>query len=222
MTEAGKSPRLRYDEGCLAAHALNVVGDRWALLVVRELMLRAKRFQAIRAGLPGITAGVLAQRLAQLVLAGVVGHDAELGTYFLTASGQALRPVLVALCHWGVQQPGHDPSRFISPTALLVSMMTMIDRAAAVNLDLVGGLVPGAESFTVSLDGGGGLQAIAGLDAGRQFTLRGDGRAMAQAVYGAQPLAALVAERRIALEGDVIRAQAFADLFAFRPAPALA
>lgn len=57
MTKTGEMTRIRYDEGCLVAHALNVVGDRWALLVVRELMLTAKRFQAIRTGLPGITPG---------------------------------------------------------------------------------------------------------------------------------------------------------------------
>lgn len=67
MSTIGETPRLRYDEGCLAAHALNLIGDRWALLVVRELMLRDKRFQAIRTGLPGITAGVLTQRLSQLI-----------------------------------------------------------------------------------------------------------------------------------------------------------
>ena len=50
-----------------------MIGDRWALLVVRELMLKPKRFQAIRAGLPGITAGVLTQRLTQLAAAGVLG-----------------------------------------------------------------------------------------------------------------------------------------------------
>ena len=58
MEKTGQTPRIRYDEGCLAAHALNMVGDRWALLVVRELMLAPKRFQAIRHGLPDITAAV--------------------------------------------------------------------------------------------------------------------------------------------------------------------
>ena len=115
MTNAGENPRLRYDEGCLAAHALNAVGDRWALLVVRELMLKPKRFQAIRAGLPGISAAVLAQRLTQLAAAGVVTHDPELGTYALTPSGRALRPVLIALCRWGSQHPGHDPRRLHQP-----------------------------------------------------------------------------------------------------------
>ena len=94
MTEPGKNPRLRYEEGCLGAHSLNLVGDRWALLVVRELMFAPKRFQMIRAGLPGITASVLTQRLAQLAQAGVVAHDAVLGTYALTEAGRALHPVL--------------------------------------------------------------------------------------------------------------------------------
>ena len=79
MTDTGKISRLRYDEGCLGAHALNLIGDRWALLVVRELMFQPKRFQMLRAGLPGITASVLTQRLAQLVQVGVVSHDAVLG-----------------------------------------------------------------------------------------------------------------------------------------------
>src|SRR3546814_9400057 len=65
MTTERKTTSIRYDEGCLAAHALNLIGDRWALLVVRELMFAPKRFQMIRAGMPGITASVLTARLAQ-------------------------------------------------------------------------------------------------------------------------------------------------------------
>ena len=94
MTEQAKTPRLRYDEGCLAAQALNLIGDRWALLVVRELVFAPKRFQMIRAGLPGITASVLTGRLGQLVEAGVVAHDVRLGIYSLTDAGHGLLPVL--------------------------------------------------------------------------------------------------------------------------------
>ena len=79
MTKTGETSRIRYDEGCLAAHALNLIGDRWALLVVRELFFAPKRFQMIRAGLPGVTASVLTARLAQLREAGVLTHDARLG-----------------------------------------------------------------------------------------------------------------------------------------------
>ena len=61
-----------YDDGCAAAHALDLVGERWALLVVRELLLGPKRFTDLRAGLPGASPNVLAQRLRELEGAGVV------------------------------------------------------------------------------------------------------------------------------------------------------
>jgi DNA-binding HxlR family transcriptional regulator len=217
MTAIGDHPRLRYDEGCLAAHALNVIGDRWALLVVRELMLKPKRFQAIRAGLPGITAGVLTQRLTQLAAAGVLEHDPDLGAYALTASGRSLLPVLIALCRWGSQHPGHDPARFISPTALMLSMTANVDRATAAARPLVAGIVSGRETFTVRPDARGDLEVTPGLHDGRGFSLTGTGNELARAVYGPRSLAALLAEGLIAIDGDIAAAQAFADLFHLRP-----
>ena len=216
MTPLGNDPRLRYDEGCLAAHALNLVGDRWALLVVRELMLKPKRFQAIRAGLPGITAGVLTQRLTQLTRAGVVEHEAGTGAYALTASGQALRPVLVALCNWGSRHPGHDPRRFISPTALMISMTARIDRASARGRDLVAGMAADREAFTIRLDAQGEMLVTPGLQDGCRFTLAGDGNALARAVYGERCLGELVRKRLIELRGDAASAQDFVDLFSLR------
>jgi DNA-binding HxlR family transcriptional regulator len=216
MNALGNDPRLRYDEGCLAAHALNVIGDRWALLVVRELMLQPKRFQAIRAGLPGITASVLTQRLTQLARAGVVEHAPELGAYALTESGRALRPVLVALCNWGSRHPGHDPRRFISPTALMISMTARIDRASARGRDLVAGMAAGREAFTLRLDLDGDLLVTPALEPGRHFTLSGDGNALARAVYGARPLAELARNGLVTLDGDAAAAQAFVDLFGLR------
>lgn len=70
----GKAPPAirSYNEGCLAAHALDLVGDRWALLVVRELMLGPRRFGELREGLPGISANVLTQRLGGMEAAGLV------------------------------------------------------------------------------------------------------------------------------------------------------
>lgn len=216
MSTIGETPRLRYDEGCLAAHALNLIGDRWALLVVRELMLRDKRFQAIRTGLPGITAGVLTQRLSQLIEAGVAHHDPETGLYGLTGSGRALQPVLVALCHWGSQHPGHDPRRFISPTALMISMSAKIDTAAAAGCSTVAGIAAGNEAFTLRLDKHGALLATPGLQNGCDFILSGSGNTLARAIYGPQPVAALQAADIIALEGDASAAQSFVDLFSLR------
>ena len=63
-----------YGEGCAAAHALDLVGERWALLVVRELVLGPKRFTDLRAGIPGASPNVLSQRLRELDAAGVIRH----------------------------------------------------------------------------------------------------------------------------------------------------
>src|SRR3712207_7774810 len=64
--------RRTYDDACAAAHALDLVGERWALLVVRELLLGPKRFTDLRSGLPHVSPNVLAQRLRELERAGVV------------------------------------------------------------------------------------------------------------------------------------------------------
>ncbi|MCF3973180.1 winged helix-turn-helix transcriptional regulator [Paracoccus salsus] len=216
MTEAGKTARIRYDEGCLAAHALNVIGDRWALLVVRELMLRPKRFQVIRAGLPGVTASVLTQRLGQLAQAGVVMHDDDLGVYALTASGRDLLPVLQAMCRWGATHPGHDPRRFISPTALMISMTAMIDSAAAQGWQVSAGFRSGPESFVLRLAGDGILRVEAAQPAGADFILDGEGNALARAVYGRESLQDLAAQGVISLSGNGGAAQGFVGLFSLR------
>lgn len=209
MTKDRKKPRIRYDEGCLAAHALNIMGDRWALLVVRELMLAPKRFQAIRHGLPGITAAVLTQRLGQLAEAGVITHGD--GLYALTNSGRGLMPVLQAMCRWGATHPGHDPRRFISPTALVISMTAMI---RPTDRQVTAALTMGSEAFTLCLTAGI-LHPRAGADAS-DFTLSGTGNALARAVYGPVPLADLARDGSIGLAGDAGTAQGFVDLFRLR------
>ena len=65
-------PKRRYDDACGTAHALELIGDRWTLLVLRELLLGARRFSQLRADLPGLSANVLTQRLAELEERGLV------------------------------------------------------------------------------------------------------------------------------------------------------
>ena len=73
ITQLSTGPsRRRYDDACGTAHALDLIGERWALLVMRELMLGPKRFSDIRADLPGISANVLTQRLEGLEASGLV------------------------------------------------------------------------------------------------------------------------------------------------------
>lgn len=218
MTDNGNTPRIRYDEGCLAAHALNLIGDRWALLVVRELMFAAKRFQMIRAGLPGVTASVLTARLAQLRDAGVVTHDPRMGVYALTDAGWALLPVLESLCRWALLVPGHDPKRFISPSALMISMGVCLMRDRIGMGEARAGFDFDSESFTMHLRAGV-LDTRAEDCAAMPFTLRGDGNRLAVAVYGAAPLSTLAEQGIIGVTGDVAAAQDFVDMFRLAPQP---
>ncbi|SIS57820.1 transcriptional regulator, HxlR family [Paracoccus saliphilus] len=216
MMDDGEKMRIRYDEGCLAAHALNVVGDRWALLVVRELMFAAKRFQVIRSGLPGISAGVLTQRLTQLETAGVARHDPNTGAYQLTESGRDLLPVLQAIGRWGAKHPGHDPRRFISPTALMVSMTAMVDQAAAQGRHITAGFRSHHEGFVMRLTGDGAARVEATQEIEADFVLEGDGNNLAAAVYGPTPLKDLATAGTITLTGHVAAAQRFVKLFSLR------
>src|SRR5918992_576666 len=91
-----------YCDGCAAAHALDLVGERWALLVVRELLLGPKRFTDLPAGLPNVSPNVLAQRLRELERAGVVRRrklapPAASRVYELTDWGLELEPVVISL-----------------------------------------------------------------------------------------------------------------------------
>ncbi len=216
MTDVGKISRLRYDEGCLGAHALNLIGDRWALLLVRELMFEPKRFQMLRAGLPGITASVLTQRLAQLVQVGVVSHDAVLGIYALTDQGRALHPVLTELCRWALMMPGHDPSKFISISALMISISATVDAGRAAGSPLRAAFLSGHEGFEVTLSRLGAPQVRAARAPQGDFLLKGSGNALAAAIYGPGPQT-LASLGKIPLHGDVAAAQAFADLFSLMP-----
>src|SRR4051794_26728341 len=107
---AEPSTRRRYEDACGAAHALDLVGERWALLVMRELMFGPKRFSDLRADLPGISANVLTQRLEGLAAAGVplrrkLPPPASAQVYELTAWGYESEPIFQALGRWASRSP---------------------------------------------------------------------------------------------------------------------
>src|SRR5919199_1777683 len=103
--------RRSYGQFCGIARALDLVGERWALLVVRELVLGPKRFSDLRAGLPGIGTNVLTTRLRELEAGGVIARrelppPAGSTVYQLTEYGRELQPVLLALGRWGARSMG--------------------------------------------------------------------------------------------------------------------
>jgi DNA-binding HxlR family transcriptional regulator len=119
----------RYDDPCGIARALDVVGDRWALLVVRELIFGPKRFVQLRDGLQGISPNVLSQRLRELEDTGLVRRDvldppASVAIYELTDRGRALEPVLLELGRWGSQQ-ATTSSTELSVSAVLLALKTL-------------------------------------------------------------------------------------------------
>lgn len=124
-----------YGDSCGIARALDLVGERWALLVVRELLLGPKRFTDLREGLPNVSPDVLAQRLRDLEATGVVRKrklppPAAARVYELTEWGSGLEPVLVSLGRWGSRvELGTEPAA-LSPDALAVALKSMFNSRA--------------------------------------------------------------------------------------------
>ncbi|MCM3266878.1 winged helix-turn-helix transcriptional regulator [Streptomyces thermoviolaceus] len=105
------SPRRSYDQYCSAARALDLVGDRWTLLIVRELLAGPRRYTDLHADLPGVSTDVLASRLRDMERDGLVGRrrlppPGAAYVYELTARGRSLLPVLQALGEWGQAELG--------------------------------------------------------------------------------------------------------------------
>ena len=214
----GQSGGRSYKEGCVAAHALDLIGDRWALLLVRELILGPRRFSELREGLPGISANVLTERLEEAISQGLILREPVPGlarrlAFRLTPEGEGLWPVLKALCRWGAMRPGHDPMKFISPTALMLSMRAMCDRHGG---DCLAGFHLGKDAFTMRLQAGTYRLERGEAPAGA-LRFRGDTNAMAVAVYGPMPLAQTAAGL-IGFDGDLAQGQDFIDLFSLRAA----
>ncbi|MAQ15794.1 MAG: hypothetical protein CMN30_13490 [Sandaracinus sp.] len=92
-------PSRSYGQYCALARALDAVGDRWSLLVVRNLLLGPLRWSELRAGLPGVAKNLLSARLSELADVGIVAKEGD--SYGLTARGAELEPVLFALADWG-------------------------------------------------------------------------------------------------------------------------
>lgn len=158
-----------YRDLCGIARALDVVGERWALLVVRELLFGPKRFSDLHRGLPGMSQNVLSQRLRELEECGVLTRHPGLPpvtglVYELTGHGRELEPVLLALGRWGSPlSPGPESADELSPDALVVALRTTFDPGAAADLFVTVQLrLPGdAFSLTVADQR---LEATRGVD----------------------------------------------------------
>lgn len=151
--------RRGYGDRCGIARGLDVVGTRWALLVVRELMLGPKRFGDLRAGLLGMSAETLGQRLRQLEAEGVVRRTtlpppAGVPVYELTDWGRDLRPVILALGRWGSHAPFPPGDAALSSDAMMLALPTMFDPTRADGMDATYEVRLGEHAFRVRVDEG--------------------------------------------------------------------
>ncbi len=214
MTETS---RRRYDDACATAHAMDLVGERWALLVIRELMFGPKRFSDLRADLPGISANVLTQRLEGLEAAGIVTRrklppPTPVQLYELTEWGAEAEPIFQSLGRWAARSPLHDPTLPFSASSLFLSFRTMFDPARAGDLTATIGFRIGKERFLVRIAGGRLTAERRSFDtADAVFT--GAAPAIAAMVYGGVPATAMIDAGALAIDGDRALADRFAGLF---------
>ena len=124
-----------YGEACRFAHALDLVGERWALLVVRELLLGPKRFTDLRNGLPNASTNILAERLRELEEGGVVRKrrlppPAAASVYELTEWGRELEPIVTRLGAWGARSPFPPETQEIGADSIVLALRSLFDPEA--------------------------------------------------------------------------------------------
>lgn len=213
-----------YGDACGIARALDLVGERWALMVVRELLLGPKRFTDLRAGLPHVSPDVLSQRLRDLEHAGVVEHRRlpppyASQVYELTPSGRALEPVLIELGRWGgANAPPPSDEMRMSLDAHVVSLRTLFDPERAGDFAARVELRLGEDRFRVEI-AGGEVEAERGELPDADAAIETDPTTLIEVLHGHRPLAKALKAGTMRFEGDAAKARRFTELFPL-PAPA--
>jgi DNA-binding HxlR family transcriptional regulator len=219
-TARAKRPPVErwYEDACCGAHALELIGERWALLIVRELMFGPRRFSELKAGLPGISANVLTQRLEGLERAGLMKRDrlpppANAQVYELTQWGYEVEPIIQVMSRWAARSPDHDPSLPLSAASLMLSFRTMFDAKRAAGLNATIGFRFGWDGLVARI--AGGTITISRTDPAHAdvvFTTNNP-MTLALVIYGGQKLRDAESDDSITVAGDRKLAEKFVTLF---------
>jgi len=207
--------KKRFDDACGLAHAMELLGERWAMLVLRELAYGPRRFSELRADLQGISANVLTQRLTELEARGVVRKTrlpppASVQVYEATDWGLEVVPVIANLGRWAARSPLHNPALRMSHVSVIMSLQTLISPERAAGLEARIGFRFGDAAYVTTVRDGR-------LDVERRepdhcdVTFIGDPSAVAGVIHGGAPF------ETIQIEGDLELARRFVTLF---PLPA--
>src|SRR3954447_14966297 len=194
-----------YGDRCGVARALDLVGERWALLVVRELLLGPKRFSDLRGGLPHVGPDVLAQRLRDLESAGILRRTklpppSGAQVYELTDRGRELEPVILALGTWGSRAPFPAGDARLGVDSAVLALKTLFDPASAGRID---------EQLELRLDGdrfrahvsGGRLDVVRGAADDPVAVIDTDPATLSRVLWHGRKLAAAIRAGDVRIEG---------------------
>ena len=210
-----------YDDACGTALAMELVGERWSLLIVRELMFGGRRFGELRASLPGISANVLTMRLEGLERAGILRKrklppPASVQIYELTDWGYESETAIQELGRWAVRSPQHDPTLPLSAASIMMSFRTMLSAERAGDLAVTIGFRFGDEVFVGRIEKGKiTVRRDDPADADLIFTT--DPMTLASVIYGGRPIEDAEGVDSVVLKGDRRIAERFITLFPLSP-----
>jgi DNA-binding HxlR family transcriptional regulator len=206
-----KEERRRYEDACGLAHALDLLGERWAMLVLRELAYGPRRFSELKSDLPGISANVLTQRLTELEQRGLVRKaklppPASVQVYEATTWGLEAIPIIAGLGRWAARSPLHDPTLPMSHVSLIMSLQTLISPERAEGLSLRVCFRLGEVSYLVTVSDGR-LDVERREADGCEVTFIGPPTDVAAVIHGGAPF------ETIRVEGNLDLARRFVTLF---------
>ena len=203
--------KRRFDDACGLAHAMELLGERWAMLVLRELAYGPRRFSDLKNDLQGISANVLTQRLTELEARGLVRKTklpppAAVQVYEATSWGLEVVPVIASLGKWAARSPLHNPELRMSHVSVVMSLQTLLSAERARGLNARIGFRFGDTNYVTTLHDG--LLDDARGDADDcDVTFIGSPSEIAAVIHGGAPL------ETIRIDGDLKLADRFRTLF---------
>jgi DNA-binding HxlR family transcriptional regulator len=206
-----------YGDACRFASALDLIGERWALLVVRELLLGPKRFTDLRQGLPGASPNILSERLRELERGGVIRRrklapPAGSSVYELTEWGAELEPVITRLGAWGARSPLPPAGTRIGVDSIVLALRSLFDPERAGDLSAVYEIRIGGQSFRVTVDDGE-LDLARGAAEAPDLVIEGEAGDLAALLTGRLDLEAALESGPLRIEGGKREASRFLHLF---------
>ena len=216
ITKSRKSEaKRRYEDACGLAHAMELLGERWAMLVLRELAYGSRRFSELKADLKGISANVLAQRLAELeerklVRKTKLAPPASVQVYEATEWGLEVVPLIASLGRWAARSPWHNPALQMSHVSVIMSLQTLLSPKLAEGLDGRIGFNFGDVSYVTTIRDGR-LEVERGALEGCDVEFAGTPSDVAAVIHGGAPL------EMVEVKGDMELAKRFLTLFPLPP-----